>query len=102
MNPLEKLSQELVDIVTNEEGGVTAKVTELSNCLSARISEAINPIDNITAPFAIMVLHQYAERISKCYPEAQDAVEALKHISQTATFAIPTKQGEDHGQTEIR
>lgn len=68
MNTLEKLSEELLDVVMNGKSGVAAKAMELSNCLSARISEAISPIDHVTAPFAILILRQYAKEISRHYP----------------------------------
>lgn len=102
MNTLEKLSEELLDAVMNGKGGVAAKAMELSNCLSARISEAINPIDHVTAPFTILILRQYAEEISRHYPGGQNVAEALKCISKAAAFVIPTKQGEDDGPERIR
>ena len=102
MNTLEKLSEELLNAVMNGKGGVAAKATELSNCLSARISEAISPIDHVTAPFATLILRQYAEEISRHYPGTRDVAEALKCISKTAAFVIPTKRGEDNGPERIR
>lgn len=78
MNALEKLSEELLDVVMNGKSGVAAKATELSNCLSARISEAINPIDHVTAPFAILILRQYAEEISRHYPGGAACGRSLK------------------------
>lgn len=95
MNTLEKLSEELLDTITNGKGGVAAKAAELSNCLSVRISEAISPIDHVTAPFAILILRQYAKEISRHYPGGQHVAEALKCISQTAAFVIPKNRGEN-------
>lgn len=95
MNMLEKLSEELLDAVMSGKGGVAAKAMELSNCLSARISEAISPIDHVTVPFTILILRQYAEEISRHYPGGQDVAEALKRASQTAAFVIPIKRGEN-------
>lgn len=102
MNTLEKLSEELLDAVMNGKGGAAAKATELSNCLSARISEAINPIDHVTAPFAILILRQYAEEISRRYPGIQHVAEALKCISQIEVFVIPKNRGENDGPERIR
>lgn len=99
MNTLEKLSKELLNAATSGEGGAAAKAAELSNYLSTRISEAINPINCITAPFTILVLRQYVEEISRHYPGMQDAAEVLKRISKTAAFVIPTKRDEDNGWT---
>lgn len=81
MNTLEKLSEELLDAVMNGKSGVAAKAMELSNCLSARISEAINPIDHVTAPFTILILRQYAEEISRYHPGGAGCGRSLKmHI----------------------
>lgn len=77
---LEKLTIELLK-TQGEMSDETGKLVEAYyNSLSDDISQAVGTIDDISAPFVIVVLETFAESIRKLFPGHDETIELIREL----------------------
>lgn len=69
-------------------------LTEAMDEISLKISEAINPVSRISAPFAVFCLREYADAIECQFPETKSLAKSLEKFFKQTIISIPTKRGE--------
>ena len=77
---LDKLTVELLKTngEMSEEGGKL--IEAYYNSLSEDISQAIGTIDDISAPFVIVVLETFAESIRRLYPGHDETIDLIREL----------------------
>lgn len=88
---LNELSAELIKTGGEANEKAIALVGAYYNTLSQDISNTIDAVDDISAPFVIAALENYAKGIKELFPECLEVVEWVKQLPSIQV----TKKKED-------
>lgn len=86
------LEQRLIESTKHGELGEQL-LSEIMQDISGRLSQVLNPIDCISAPFVVAALKTYINVISAQFSGCEEAAASLNEILKVAYLKIPVKGG---------
>jgi hypothetical protein len=88
-----ELERELFEALhgPGDVGPVFGKIAEE---YSRKISDALNPIGYVSAPFILLMLNEYAEMIAARYPDARKMSDILHAGMSSVEVTIPVKRSD--------
>ena len=69
MKDIDNLLETLVQKVADQDISAGKELNEILEYYSTKISESIQPLDKISAPFVYRLLTEYAQAVKKYFPE---------------------------------
>lgn len=88
-----ELKRELCEAVRGR-GDLSPVLGKISEEYSQKISDALNPIDPVSAPFMILILNKYAEMIAARYPDARAIADHMRAGMSAIEVTIPVKRSD--------
>lgn len=77
MKDIDKLLKTLAHKVANQDMSAGKELNEILEYYSTKISESIQPLNEISAPFVYRNLVEYAKAIQKYFPEEVKMADSL-------------------------
>ena len=77
MKNIDNLLETLAKKVADQDISAGKELNEILEYYSTKISESIQPLDKISAPFVYRLLTEYAQAIKKYFPEEVKIADSL-------------------------
>lgn len=88
---INEILDDFYDSLKTDNKDIGCEVSEILNCYSKKISDAINPLNALSAPFIYHLLKVYAKQLEIHFPDVAEAAECLIDTTEI-TLVIPNKK----------